>query len=163
VHRRGVAYRTPDARLQYRQQPRPGEDRREQFRGHVEQTPPPEPQRLDAHRQVTTTNIQGQPQLHTNAATAGPNVTGQPHVATGTGQSHIAPNTAPPSNAVIPGSQHTNAINGVSRGPAVLRESQRGQQQLNLVQHTPPPAPHPSPPPPPHPAPPTGNIKGQHK
>ena len=125
VHRRGVAYRQPEARQQYRQPP-PGADQRQAYRGHAPETPPPR-------------TPQSPPQV---------------------------PPQSPPHPMPPPGSQHTNALSGVARGPQVTRESQLGQvQQAKVVAHMPPapqrPAPRPAPPPRPA-APPPAN-KAEHR
>jgi Protein of unknown function (DUF3300) len=72
---------------------------------------------------------------------------------------HVSEPTAPP------GSQHTNALSGVARGPQVTRESQRGQvQQAKVASHMPPTPQRPAPRPvPPRPAPPPQANKGEHR
>jgi hypothetical protein len=76
---------------------------------------------------------------------------------------HAAPAQASRPPAPVPGSQHTNALSGVARGPQVSRESQRGQaQQVRVASHAPPPPARPAPRPA-SPPPPPQNNRGEHR
>jgi hypothetical protein len=153
-HRRGVAYRTPQQAEQFHQPARGGVDQRQPFRGHtVEQT-----DRVGTQPQVNAPpKGNATPQIvnrgaSTNIGTSHPTTTTNTltNVPAAKGPTLPRPQVLNEAAHTVPGSQNTNALSGVSRGPAVVLESQRGQQQQQrLVQHTPPSAP-----PPPRPAPP---------
>lgn len=107
VHRRSVAYRTPQERAQFGQGPRPGAEQRQQFRGHLEGNAGV------SHPQVANRGQIGQ-------GGARPNV----------GQQHPALQNR--GNV-----QRPSALSGVNRGQQVNREAMRGHAQMNRAQSHP--------------------------
>lgn len=107
VHRRSVAYGTPQLRAQFGQGPRPGAEQRQQFRG-----------RLEGNAGAGA----NRPQF-ANRGQIGQQGGPRPNI----GQQHQ--NLQNRGNV-----QRPSALNGVNRGQQVNREAMRGHAQMNRAQ-----------------------------
>ena len=107
VHRRSVAYRTPQERKQFGQGPRPGAEQRQQFRGH-----------LGGNAGANHPQLANRGQIGQGGAR--PNV----------GQQH-------PALQNRGNFQRPSALSGVNRGQQVNREALRGHAQMNRAQSHP--------------------------
>ena len=109
VHRRSVAYRTPQERKQFGQGPRPGAEQRQQFRGHLSGNTP-----AGAHHpQIANRGQIGQGGTRPNIGQHHPNIQNHGNV------------------------QRPSALSGVNRGQQVNREALRGHAQMNRAQSHP--------------------------